>query len=121
MHDPEPLVVVTPLDVLRRAVIPLDAEQQRRQRLDLRVGQRRGCSRRRALRAETRREPCSIGFAHDEFVRVDLAGNNGLTQAPRAVDDQLAGSANRVRRERDAGGHRRNHALDEHADTDGVT
>ena len=115
LDDPELLPVVAPLDVLRHAVMPLDAGEQDRERGQLGGGQRRSRDRAGRGRAEPHRQH-SAAFADMEFVGIDLSANERFTESAARVDDEFVRSGDGIDRERHAGSDRRHHHLHEHAD-----
>ena len=116
LHDPELPAVVAPLDVLRRAVVPLDPRQDAGELVELRRRQRRDAA--GVLTARAGRADSTV--ASPLRTRNSSGSICPLTSAspsPRpALIDELVGAGDRVDRERDAGGHRRHHLLHEHGD-----
>src|SRR5476649_2379131 len=90
LDDPELLAVVAPLDVLRRAVVPFDADQQRRERGELRGRQRRTSAGVRAARSDPRGQHGAAGLADAELVGIDLPADQRVAEPARRVDYELA-------------------------------
>ena len=112
LDDPEAGFVAAPLHVLRRAVVRFHLLQERRQRGDLVVAQRRGAV--RAAFAEMSQEQLVRAFANDVPIRIDRAADQRLAKPARGVDDDLVREpGDRIDGEADARHLRSNHPLDQ--------
>ena len=117
LHDPEAGFVAAPLHVLRRAVVRFHFVQERRQRCDLVVAQRRGAV--RAAFAEASQEQLIRAFADDVLIRIDQAADQRLAKPASRVDDDLVRApGDRIDGEADAGYFRPDHSLDQNGDFD---
>ena len=134
LDDLETIVGQAPFDVLGASEVRFDPPAQLREPHDLRVGQRRlllpfGIDRlfhRPASRRGVNGKPLGgdgLGddatVAHLEDVSVHQTGDQGLAEAEARLDrDDLPVRRDRVGREQDAGGHRRDHPLHDHGHVD---